>query len=56
MGGTWVHHTQTYTFRELHRYNMNQEVVRTGQRGYHNDYASLNVEGMFDMPSCPVSR
>lgn len=45
MGGTWVHHTQAYMFRELHRYNMNHEVIRTSHRGYDNDYASLNVTG-----------
>lgn len=51
MGGTWVHHSQGYTFQEMQRYNLNLDVVRTGQRGHANDYCSFNIAGDHAYPS-----
>ena len=45
MGGTWVHHSQPYTFRELQRYGLDRDLTQTRHAGYENDYFSLKVHG-----------
>ena len=55
MGGTWVHHSQAFTFRELLRYNLNQDLVGTAQRGHENDYSTFNIAGIFLPMTSPQS-
>lgn len=46
MGGTWVYHTQPYTYQELMRYKMNGDLIRSLDQTQENNYFSFNVPGM----------
>ncbi|KAK7211512.1 hypothetical protein V2G26_018690 [Clonostachys chloroleuca] len=45
MGGTWVHHTQPYTYRELMRYDLHTKLIKTRDDTQANNYFSINVPG-----------
>lgn len=47
MGGTWVTHHMPHLFIEMVRYSMDRDLVITHQRGYDNDYFTMNVPGMY---------
>ncbi|CAH0055931.1 unnamed protein product [Clonostachys solani] len=43
MGGTWVSHAQPFTFREMLRYGMDRDLIKTRTEGGKNDYHTLKV-------------
>ncbi|OAA60376.1 amine oxidase [Niveomyces insectorum RCEF 264] len=47
MGGTWVSHAQPFTFRELLRYGLDRDLIKTRTEGQANDYYTFKV------PGCP---
>ncbi|GAA5897768.1 hypothetical protein JCM6882_000091 [Rhodosporidiobolus microsporus] len=38
MGGTWIHHTQGFTWRELCKYGIDQDLIITPNREYPDHY------------------
>ncbi|KAJ5114074.1 hypothetical protein N7456_002608 [Penicillium angulare] len=53
MGGTWVSHCQPHTFRELLRYNMDKDLIKTRESGHANDYYTFALS---DAPARHVSH
>ena len=45
MGGTWVSHCQPNTFRELIRYRMDRDLIKTRKSGHTNDYYTFALGG-----------
>ncbi|GKZ27990.1 hypothetical protein AbraCBS73388_008220, partial [Aspergillus brasiliensis] len=45
MGGTWVYHTQPYTYREMMRYKMETDLISSVDRTQENNYFSFNIPG-----------
>ncbi|KAL4786573.1 hypothetical protein BJX76DRAFT_365370 [Aspergillus varians] len=46
MGGTWVSHFQPNTFRELIRYKLDRDLVKTREHGHANDYFTFTLPGV----------
>lgn len=49
MGGTWVYHTQPYTYREMMRYKMETDLISSVDRTQENNYFSFNIPGTSDV-------
>jgi hypothetical protein len=48
MGGTWVSHQQPFTLREMLRYKMDRDLIKTRTEGGENDYYTFKVPGKHD--------
>ena len=45
MGGTWVSHAQPFLLREMLRYDMDRDLIKTRTEGEANDYYTFKIPG-----------
>lgn len=45
MGGTWIYHTQVYTYRELMQYKLDRTLQYSRDSSHKNNYFSIRVPG-----------